>query len=200
MGNKVSKVVYDDRVLLDISNDTVTADKLLKGTTAHGSDGEEITGTCEFDTKTKVESNAASASEILAGQVAFVNETYLEGTMPNRGKWVGTLSSTAAVTIPSGYHDGTGSIGIGDTDKTNIIAKNIRSGKTILGVTGTMSPTEGVNAQSVTVTPSPTVQQEITPDVELEYNYLSKVTVEKIRYEEVSNGKGMTAKIACYES
>ena len=195
----ISKVIYDDRVLLDISGDTVTKDKLLKGATAHGADGELITGTCDYNTNTTVDSNAASASEILAGQIAFVNEEMVEGTMPNRGAWTGTLSSTASVTIPSGYHDGTGSIGLGSTDESNLIANNIRSGKTILGVTGTMSPTEGVNAQpTVNVTPSATVAHDITPGNG--YNYLTKVVVAKIPYQEVTNGKGMTAKIACLES
>lgn len=40
----VSKVVYGDTTLIDISNDTVTADKLLSGYTSHGADGEQITG------------------------------------------------------------------------------------------------------------------------------------------------------------
>ncbi len=41
----VSKVIYGNTTLMDISGDTVTADKLISGETAHGSDGEAITGT-----------------------------------------------------------------------------------------------------------------------------------------------------------
>ena len=195
----ISKVIYDDRILLDISTDTVTKDKLLKGATAHGADGELITGTCDYDTNTTVDSNAASASEILADQIAFVNGKMIEGTMANRGKWVGTLSSKTALLIPSGYHDGTGSIGLSKTDTDLLIAANIRSGVTILGITGTMSSTEGVNARPpVTVTPSATVRHDIGPGEG--YNYLTSVVVEAITYETVSNGKGTTVKIACTES
>lgn len=41
----VNKVVYGGNTLIDLSSDTVTADKLVKGTTAHDAKGEKITGT-----------------------------------------------------------------------------------------------------------------------------------------------------------
>ena len=43
----VNKVVYGATVLVDLTGDTVTADKLLKGATAHDASGEQITGTME---------------------------------------------------------------------------------------------------------------------------------------------------------
>ena len=43
----VNKVVYGTTVLVDLTKDTVTADKLLKGETAHDAAGEPITGTME---------------------------------------------------------------------------------------------------------------------------------------------------------
>ena len=43
----VNKVVYGTTVLVDLTEDTVTADKLLKGATAHDASGEPITGTLE---------------------------------------------------------------------------------------------------------------------------------------------------------
>lgn len=44
----VSKVVYDGTTLIDLTSDTITADTLKKGYTAHGADGEEIIGTLEM--------------------------------------------------------------------------------------------------------------------------------------------------------
>lgn len=41
----VSKVVYNGNTLIDLTSDTVTADTLAAGVTAHGADGEEIVGT-----------------------------------------------------------------------------------------------------------------------------------------------------------
>lgn len=47
-----SKIIYGGNVLIDLTGDTVAADKLLAGITAHGKDGEEITGTCAYDAAT----------------------------------------------------------------------------------------------------------------------------------------------------
>ncbi len=41
----VSKVVYETKVLIDLTNDTVAPDTLFKGCTAHMADGTIITGT-----------------------------------------------------------------------------------------------------------------------------------------------------------
>ena len=43
MGN--SKIVFNAKVLIDLTGDTVAAAKLLEGATAHGKDGERVTGT-----------------------------------------------------------------------------------------------------------------------------------------------------------
>lgn len=41
----VSKVIYGSNTLIDLTGDTVAADKLLSGYTAHGADGSLVTGT-----------------------------------------------------------------------------------------------------------------------------------------------------------
>ena len=46
----VNKVSYFGTVLLDLTGDTVTADKLLKGETAHDKSGAEVIGTVGFST------------------------------------------------------------------------------------------------------------------------------------------------------
>jgi len=40
-----NKVIYGDKILIDLTQDTVTADTLLDGVTAHAADGTVITGT-----------------------------------------------------------------------------------------------------------------------------------------------------------
>ena len=115
--------------------------------------------------------------------------------MPNRGAVTGTISSKTAYTIPQGYHDGSGTVGLDSASLAALIANNIRQGITILGVEGEMTGTEDVNAQAKTVTPS-TSQQVITPDSP-DYNYLSQVTVNAITYTETANAAGgYTATIA----
>ena len=40
----VNKVIYGSNTLIDISDTTATADKILSGYTAYGADGNKITG------------------------------------------------------------------------------------------------------------------------------------------------------------
>ena len=42
-----NKVVFGGKTLIDLTSDTVTADKLLSGCTAHNAAGEQITGSVE---------------------------------------------------------------------------------------------------------------------------------------------------------
>lgn len=65
-----SKIIYGGNVLIDLTGDTVAADKLLAGITAHGKDGEEITGTCAYDAATG--DATAAEGEILLGKTAYV--------------------------------------------------------------------------------------------------------------------------------
>lgn len=57
----ISKVVYGGNTLIDLTADTVSADKVLAGIKAHGADGEAITGTCAYDADT---TDATVAAEI----------------------------------------------------------------------------------------------------------------------------------------
>lgn len=184
MGN--SKIIYDGNVLIDLTGDTVKKDKLLKGYTAHGADGEPMTGECTFDADTS--GATAEDDEILLSKIAFVRGTKRTGTMPNNGAVNGKISTKAGkYTVPQGYHDGSGSVQIDSTEQAKIIPSNIRDGITILGVEGTMSSTEGAKAQAKEVTPSASVQT-VLPDAG--YNYLSQVTVKAIPYVVSDNAAG----------
>lgn len=45
-----NKVIYDGNVLIDLTNDTVTANTLLSGSTAHDRGGNAISGAVAFVT------------------------------------------------------------------------------------------------------------------------------------------------------
>lgn len=182
----ISKIIFDGKTLIDLTADTVTADKLLNGTTAHGKDGDLITGTCEFDANTQ--DATAAVAEILKGKTAYNKGAKITGTMPNNGAVSGKITTvTGEYTVPQGYHDGSGSVAIDATEQAKITPANIRSGITILGVEGTMSGVESVKAQTKTVAPTST-EQVIVPDSA--YNYLSQVTVKAIAYTETENSAG----------
>lgn len=185
---KVNKVVYGGTVLIDLTGDTVTADKVLTGYTAHDKSGATITGTCNYDVNS--EDATVAVAEMLNGKTAYARGSKITGTMPNNGAVTKTISTkTQEVSIAQGYHDGSGKISISSTEQAKIIPTNIRDGVTILGVTGTMSGTEGARAQAKTVTPTIAVQNVLPDDG---YNYLSQVTVNAIPYVESDNSAGGT--------
>lgn len=182
----ISKVVYGGETLIDLTADTVTKDKVLKGYTTHGANGEQITGTCEFDANTQ--DATATEAEILAGKTAYNKAVKITGTMKNNGAVAGTISTKAGkYTVPQGYHDGSGTVQIDATEQAKIIASNIRDGVTILGVEGNMSGSEDVKAQSKSVTPKTTAQT-VLPDTG--YTHLTQVTVAAIPYVESDNSAG----------
>ena len=97
-----SKVIYNDRTLIDLTNDTVTANKMLSGITAHKADGEQISG-----------------------------------SIRNRGAVNGSIENKSdTYSIPEGYHNGSGVVSIASQERSKIIASNIKSGVSILGVEG----------------------------------------------------------------
>ena len=180
-----NKVIYGSNVLIDLTADTVAADKLLDGITAHGADGEAVTGTCEFDASTA--DATAGAEDILNGKTAYASGAKVTGSMPNRGAVTGTLSTKAGqYTIPNGCHNGSGAVSISSTEQAKIIAGNIKAGVTILGVSGSYSG-ESVSVQEKSATPT-TSQQTISPDTG--YDYLSAVVIAAIPYAEESNAAG----------
>lgn len=184
----ISKVVYGGNTLIDLTADTVTKDKILAGYTAHGADGELITGACDFDSNTQ--DATAADSEILAGKTAYVKSTKKTGTMKNNGAVAGKITTKAGkYTVPQGYHDGSGTVEIDAPEQAKLIPDNIREGVTILGVVGEMSGSEDVKPQSKEVTPS-TVDQTVLPDTG--YNSLTSVVVKAIPYVESENSAGGT--------
>ena len=81
----------------------------------------------------------ATAGDILNGKKAYGSSGEITGSMANNGATGGTISTKAgSITIPAGWTSG-GSVSISSTEQGKIVAGNIKSGVTILGVAGSLS-------------------------------------------------------------
>ena len=182
----ISKVIYGDKTLLDLTGDTVVADKLLKGYTAHDKAGEPIVGSCTYDSDTQ--DATVNEAEILSGKTGYARGAKLTGSMPNNGAVSGVIeSATGVYAIPQGYHDGSGKVCIDADEQAKLIPGNIKQGVTILGVVGTHEGASVVKAQSKEIVPSSSAQT-VLPDSG--YDYLSQVKVLAIPYVESDNAAG----------
>lgn len=63
-----SKIIFGGEVLIDLTADTVTEDKVLHGVTFHDKKGDTLTGTCAYDSDTS--EDTVAVAEILAGKTA----------------------------------------------------------------------------------------------------------------------------------
>lgn len=181
----VNKVIYGGTTLIDITDTTATAERVLSGYKFYLKSGASATGSCTYDADTS--DGTADASEILSGETAYVNGNKITGSMPNNGAVSGTISTVAGqYTVPLGYHDGSGKVGISSTEQAKIIASNIKNGVQILGVTGSYSG-EAATVSAVNVTPSTTAQTILPPSG---YDYISQVNVSAISFVETDNVQG----------
>ena len=182
----VNKVVLSSgETLIDLSGDTADAAHVLKGSTFHDKSGAPKTGTCTYDSDTS--EDTVAVAEILVGKTAHARGVKITGTMPNNGAVSGSIATKdGQYTVPQGFHDGSGKVGIASAEKAKLIPGNIKSGVEVLGVTGSYSG-ESINAQTKSVTPSFT-QQVVQPDDG--YDYLSTVTVAAIPVAYADNAAG----------
>lgn len=181
----INKVIYGGNTLIDLTGVSVTPETMQQGITALNAAGEPITGTSTKDSDTS--DATAAVAEILDGKTAYARGAKLTGTMPDNGAISETITEKdQTVTVAMGFHDGSGTVAISDTEKEKIIPANVKQGITILGVEGSYSG-EGVNMQSKTVTPSST-EQTVQPDEG--YDGLSSVIVNAIPYTETENAAG----------
>ena len=80
-----------------------------------------------------------AAGDLLTGKSAFGASGSVSGSMANNGSTSGEISTkSGTVTIPSGYTSG-GTVSIKSSAVSDCVAANILNGKTILGVSGSLS-------------------------------------------------------------
>lgn len=166
------------------SDGTATEADIRKGEVAYVK-GKRLVGTNVNNADTS--DATATAAEIMKDKTAYVKGLKVTGTMTNVGKaTMNFTSATQVYKIPKGYHNGEGFVQVDSAEAAKVIPENIKSGVTILGVTGTLE-NDPVTTQSKTVTPSASVQ---TVTVDDGYDYLESVTVNAIPYTEEDNSAG----------
>lgn len=107
----VNKVVINDEVVLDLTADTITPDKLAKGITAHDKSGAPITGTSTKDADTS--DATAAVAEVLKGKTFYARGTKMTGTMAaiaeaKLAAWpIGSIYMTVSNTSPESLFGGT---------------------------------------------------------------------------------------------
>ncbi len=116
----VNKVVYDDKTLIDLTGDTVTAAKMLSGTTAHDKSGAVVTGTIPTKTSNDLTAEgpnvfvpagyyASAASKAVAAGKATTPATTITSnptiSVDSAGKITASVSGTKSVTptVSAGY-------------------------------------------------------------------------------------------------
>lgn len=168
-----SSGVLTDGTMPDIAGEEITLTKDSPETTIEAGhhDG---TGKVKADYTglSDVSGVTASASDVLSGK-KFVSSggTLTDGSMVDRGAWTGSRTGSGSVTIPAGYHNGSGyvyaynaSTTVDNSNGTTARANHILSGYTCQSngsrVTGTIATS---SASGTTITPS-TSSYEIAGD------------------------------------
>lgn len=143
----VSKVVIDNEIKVDLTGDTVTADKMVQGITAHDKSGEPIEGTLAEVNRAapKMSTSYVQQNNIYLRVTATVNqeagvvdagEKTADYLIPAMRERTVTPSTNSYVVFPAGFFAHGATTVLGDA---NLVAENIRSGTSIFGVAGSFA-------------------------------------------------------------
>lgn len=128
-------------------------------------------------THTKLRTKLISLGLISDSSAGLISCVDAVDTVSDRGSVNAEISAAnEEYTIQAGYHNGSGKVAIAAADRLKLIASNIKSGVTILGVVGSYIG-EAVKSQVKSVAPTKS-KQTITPDEG--YDALSAVEVAAI--------------------
>ena len=119
-----NKVVFGEQTIMDISNDTVTADKVLAGITAHDGSGAAITGTIQSVNATTITPTTSAQTAVPAGK--YTNGAITVAAIQTEEK---TVTENGVVTPSSGKY-------------LSSVTVNVPTGSTINNQSKTVTPTE----------------------------------------------------------
>ena len=80
---------------------------------------------------------SAVAGDIVSGKSAFGPNGAISGSMTDNGTVTSTITAVSqTVQIAAGKHSGSGTVQIAAADQAKLISDNIKSGVTVLGISG----------------------------------------------------------------
>lgn len=132
-----------------------------------------VTGTFTDATTVSTGQTAAAAAQILTGYSAWVDALEVKGSMVNRGAVSKTLDATSgnqSYTVPTGYHNGSGTVNVVLETKTT----------TPTTATQNITPTSGKVLSKVTVNAIPAKFGDTTGDTGTAADVLAGVKVHSI--------------------
>lgn len=182
------EITGEGTVEISISSITPIIDSTLSGVGTIGGSISPSGGNISVSIGSIDSSGAtADASDILRNRTAVGKSGWIYGTMPENDDQVSYINDiNDRIDILEGHHNGNGFVEISNTEKQKVISENIKKDVVLLGVKGEYDGKE-IALQEKSIVPSFN-EQVIEPDVN--YDYLSKVTVKSIPYREVLNEYG----------
>ena len=130
----MKKMIFSSLLLMLTMSCATQKDDFVKGADVGFLTGQEARGQKFYDT---AGASSVSSSDILYGVVAYGASGAVTGSMANNGSTSGTIGAVnGTVSIPAGYTSG-GTVSL--TNVSDCLAANILNGKSILGVSGSLS-------------------------------------------------------------
>ena len=114
----INKVVAHGQTLIDLTEDTVTAETLKEGVIAHAKNGEVIIGTMTgTGTNLPELTNEGTAADLLVGKELIDSDgNIVTGTIPTKSS-ANLIANGAMVTVPSGYYANTAKKSVATTSQ-----------------------------------------------------------------------------------
>lgn len=135
----VNKVVYGTTTIIDISDSTVAANKMLKGTVAYGANGDKVTGNIETKTSSNLSASGKTVT-VPAGYYAS-NATKDVSTVTRATTSISTTADTtnAKLTLSASNNQGTGYV-TGSNQTASKVITLTASGATVTATDNSATP------------------------------------------------------------